>query len=57
MEMLLFAIFQKIQKDPGDMQGYRDLLNICRETMKTDIPLAVRYMEIKSTALRSGVVM
>lgn len=45
MEMLLFAIFQKIQKDPGDMQAYRDLLNICRETMKTDIPLAVRYME------------
>ena len=45
MEMLLFAIFQKIQKDPGDMQAYRDLLNICRETMKTDIPLAVRYLE------------
>ena len=45
MEMLLAAIFQKVQKDPGDMQAYRDLLNICRETMKTDIPLAVRYME------------
>ena len=45
MEMLLFAIFQKIQKDPGDMRAYRDLLNICRETMKTDIPLAVKYME------------
>lgn len=45
MEMLLFAIFQKIQKDPEDMRAYRDLLNICRETMKTDIPLAVRYLE------------
>ena len=45
MEMLLVAIFQKIQKDPGDMRAYRDLLNICRETMKTDVPLAVRYME------------
>ena len=45
MEMLLFAIFQKIQKDPGDMRAYRDLLNICRETMKTDIPLAVKYLE------------
>jgi predicted phage terminase large subunit-like protein len=45
MEMLLFAIFQKIQKDPEDMQAYRDLLNICRETMKTDIPLAVEYLE------------
>ena len=45
MEMLLVAIFQKITKDPGDMRAYRDLLNICRETMKTDIPLAVKYME------------
>ena len=45
MEMLLFAIFQKIQKDPADMRAYRDLLNICRETMKTDIPLAVKYLE------------
>ena len=45
MEMLLFAIFQKIQKDPDDMRAYRDLLNICRETMKTDIPLAVKYLE------------
>ena len=45
MEMLLFAIFQKIEKDPDDIRAYRDLLNICRETMKTDVPLAVRYME------------
>ena len=45
MEMLLLAIFQKIQKDPDDMRAYRDLLNICRETMKTDVPLAVEYLE------------
>ena len=45
MEILLSKIFQKIQKDPDDIQAYRDLLNICRETMKTDIPLAVRYLE------------
>ena len=45
MEILLRTIFSKIQKDPGDMVAYRDLLNICRETMKTDIPLAVRYLE------------
>ena len=45
MEVLLSKIFQKIEKDPGDMRAYRDLLNICRETMKTDIPLAVRYLE------------
>ena len=45
MEMLLFAIFQKIKKDPEDMQAYRDLLNICRESMKTDVHLAVEYLE------------
>ena len=45
MELLLVAIFQKIQKDPDDIRAYRDLLNICRETLKTDIPLAVRYLE------------
>ena len=45
MEMLLSKIFQKIKKDPDDMRAYRDLLNICRETMKTDIPLAVKYLE------------
>ena len=45
MERLLFAIFQKIKKDPADMRAYRDLLNMCREAMKTDIPLAVEYLE------------
>ena len=45
MEMLLQKIFQKIKKDPDDMIAYRDLLNICRETMKTDVPLAVKYLE------------
>ena len=45
MEILLQKIFSKIQKDPDDIRAYRDLLNICRETMKTDIPLAVRYLE------------
>ena len=45
MEILLSKIFSKIQKDPDDMHAYRDLLNICRETMKTDIHLAVKYME------------
>ena len=45
MEKLLVAIFQKIQKDPEDMRAYRDLLNICRETLKTDVPLAVKYLE------------
>ena len=45
MEELLRKIFSKIQKDPDDLRAYRDLLNICRETLKTDIPLAVEYLE------------
>ena len=45
MEELLSKIFSKIQKDPEDLLAYRDLLNICRETMKTDVPLAVEYLE------------
>ena len=45
MEVLLSKIFAKIEKDPEDLRAYRDLLNICRETMKTDIPLAVEYLE------------
>ena len=45
MEILLSKIFSKIQKDPDDIRAYRDLLNICRETMKTDVPLAVKYLE------------
>ena len=48
MEMLLVAIFQKVKKDPDDIRAYRDLLNICRETLKTDVPLAVKYLEMLS---------
>ena len=55
MEMLLSKIFSKIQKDPEDMVAYRDLLNICRETMKTDIPLAVRYLEQLSDECESNI--
>jgi predicted phage terminase large subunit-like protein len=45
VKILLQKIFEKIKKDPEDIRAYRDLLNICRETMKTDIPLAVEYLE------------
>lgn len=45
MKVLLSKIFQKIKKDPDDLVAYRDLLNICRETLKTDVPLGVEYLE------------
>ena len=52
MEMLLFAIFQKIQKDPSDFQAYEDLYHICLETQKTGArPLAAEYLEKLSDAL------
>ena len=51
MEMLLFAIFQKIQKDPHCYQAYEDLLAICRETMKNDVQLARKYLEKLSDEL------
>ena len=51
MEMLLTAIFQKIQKEPHCYQAYEDLLAICRETMKKDIPLARKYLEQMSDEL------
>lgn len=45
MRELLSIIFRKIKKDPADMRAYRDLLNMCREAMKEDVPLAVEYLE------------
>ena len=45
MELLLSKISEKIKKDPHCYQAYADLLAICRETLKTDIPLARKYLE------------
>ena len=45
MELLLRKISEKIKKDPHCYQAYEDLLAICRETLKTDIPLARKYLE------------
>lgn len=45
MEKLLEKISEKIKKDPHYYQAYADLLAICRETLKTDIPLAREYLE------------
>ena len=46
MEMLLYAIFQKIQKDPSDYQAYEDLYHICLEAQKSGARrLAAEYLE------------
>ena len=52
MELLLVAIFQKIQKDPSDYQAYEDLYHICLETQKAEArSLAAEYLEKLSDAL------
>ena len=45
MELLLSKISEAIRRDPHCYQAYADLLAICRETLKTDIPLARKYLE------------
>ena len=43
MKILLEKISEKMKKDPS-MGVYQDMYSICCETMKTDIPLGVRYL-------------
>ena len=50
MEKVLIKIAKKMKKDPS-LQVYRDLYDFCREVMKTDIPLAVRYLVMLSEEL------
>ena len=44
MEQLLSLIFEKIKKDLLGYQAYEDLYAMCRETMKTDTALGVKYL-------------
>lgn len=43
MEKLLSKILEKVKKTP-DVSVFTDLYYMCRESMKTDIPLAVRFL-------------
>lgn len=45
MEQLLEKIFSKIKKTPDDMQGYEDLYYMCKEALKTDEDLGVKYLK------------
>lgn len=51
MEKLLEKIFSKIKKTPSDTRGYEDLYFMCKETMKTDIPLGIKYIKLLSSAI------
>ena len=43
MEKVLIKIAEKIKKDPS-MGAFKDMYDFCREVMKTDVQLAVKYL-------------
>ena len=45
MEQLLEKILSKIKKTPDDTQGYEDLYYMCKEALKTDEALGVKYLK------------
>lgn len=47
MEQILEKIVEKIKKTPK-IEVFQDLYDMCRETMKTDIRLAVKYLRLLS---------
>lgn len=55
MEKLLEKIFSKIKKTPSDTRGYEDLYFMCKETMKTDIPLGIKYIKLLSSAIENQI--
>lgn len=48
MEHLLEKIFRKIKKTPGDYQAYEDLYYMCKDRMKNDTVLGVKYLTLLS---------
>lgn len=51
MEEILKQICQQIQNTPEEFRPYEDLYYMCKEAMKTDIPLGVRYLKMLSDDL------
>ena len=50
MENVLKVIYQKAL-ETTDYQAYLDLKDYCREVMRTDIPLGVKYLSLLSNRL------
>lgn len=46
MEQLLEIIYQRFKS--GDLKAGEDLYNMCREAMKTDVSLGVKWLKILS---------
>ena len=54
MEKVLIKIAEKIEKDPS-VEVFKDMYNFCREVIKTDVPLAVRYLIYLSDVLDKAI--
>lgn len=55
MEQLLLKILEKIKKDAYLFRTWEDLLYMCKEAMKTDISLGVRYLKLLSAECERGI--
>lgn len=55
MKNLLEQILAEIKRSPGTTKPYEDLYYICRETMKTDIPLGVEYLKLLSECIENQI--
>ena len=55
METLLSKIFQKIKKDSTDLQAYKDLAGASIETLKSDVPLAIKYLKLLSECIEGEI--
>lgn len=55
MEKLLSKILEKIKKDSYLFQTWEDLLYMCKETMKEDIPLGVKYLKLLSAECEQAI--
>ena len=54
MEQVLSKIAEKMKKDPS-MGVFKDMYDFCREVIKTDVPLAVRYLSMLSDELDDAI--
>lgn len=55
MEQLLSKILEKIKKDAYLFRTWEDLHYMCKEAMKTDISLGVKYLKLLSAECERGI--
>ena len=55
MEKLLEKIFSKIKKTPSDTKCYEDLYFMTKETMKSNIPLSIKYIKLLSSTVENQI--